>query len=105
MGDEAEFRDAQVRIARLDDNGMPGETFPVRAVELRVVPPDDDEYVAVRAVDLVGKTMTRTDTLGKATARLDGGFVVIEYEDGPSYHRTLIRADAWVLVKRRVGEA
>jgi hypothetical protein len=68
---------------------------------VRVIPPDDDEFVTVRALDLVGKTMACTDVLGAtATAHLDGGFVVIQYDGMPSYRRTLIRSDAHVRVKR-----
>jgi len=103
MGAEAEFRDAQMRIARLDESGAPGPWVPVRHVEFRVVPPDDDEWVTVRADDLVGMRLSSTEVPGlTAVARREGGFVVIQYEDGPSYHRTLIRADAWVRVKRHV---
>ena len=99
MGDEAEsrFHAKGVHAVRYD-----GLDLTPYVADVRVIPPDDDEHVAVRAVDLVGKTMTRTDTLGKATAHLDGGFVVIQYENEPPWARTLIRADAWVRVKRRV---
>lgn len=89
MGDEAEIRTD--RSAR----------FSGRIVDVRVIPPDDDEYVAIRATDLVGKELQRTDDLGPATARLDHGFVVIEYPGLGPFHRTLIREEAWVRVKRR----
>lgn len=94
MGDEAE-----IRFQRLDASGVPvGEPLGVRGA-VRVTPPDDDEYMAVRATDLVGKEMLH-DTLGRAVGRRDGGFVVVDYPDAGPFCRTHIRADTWVRIKR-----
>lgn len=87
MGDEAELHEQRA-------------SFTSRVTGVRVIPPDDDEFVSIPVLDLVGKDLRRTDDLGPAIATLDGGFVRIDYPGLGRFVRTHVRSDAIVRVRR-----
>jgi hypothetical protein len=100
----AEFKVEKMRIARLSDDGQPsGEWFDVEVVTVDVTPSEQDEYVTIPVLDLVGKDLERDDGGGRAEARHEDGFVIVEYVDLGAYCRVMFRDDMMVKVRRRPG--
>ena len=68
---------------------------------MSVTPSAEDTHVVIPVIDLVGKELQRDDGNGRAVARLDGDFVVIDYIDLGPFWRHTFHKDQMVKVRKR----